>query len=53
MVFGDGYASADDIVGHELTHGVTEHESGLFYYMQSGAINEALSDTWGELTVSS
>ncbi len=48
MVFGDGYASADDVVGHELTHGVTEHESGLFYYMQSGAINEALSDIWGE-----
>lgn len=48
MVFGNGYASADDVVGHELTHGVTEHESGLFYYMQSGAINEALSDIWGE-----
>jgi Zn-dependent metalloprotease len=48
MVYGDGYASADDVVGHELTHGVTEHEAGLFYYMQSGAINEALSDIWGE-----
>jgi bacillolysin len=49
MVFGEGYASALDVVGHELTHGVTEHESGLFYYMQSGAINESLSDIWGEL----
>jgi Zn-dependent metalloprotease len=48
MVFGDGYASADDVVGHELTHGVTENESGLYYYMQSGAINEAFSDIWGE-----
>ena len=48
MVFGQGYASADDVVAHELSHGVTEHESGLFYYMQSGAINESFSDIWGE-----
>jgi len=48
MVYGQGYASADDVVGHELTHGVTDHESHLFYYMQSGAINEAFSDIWGE-----
>jgi hypothetical protein len=49
MVFGEGFAAADDVVGHELTHGVTERESGLFYYMQSGAINESFSDIWGEL----
>jgi bacillolysin len=48
MVFGDNFAGADDVVGHELTHGVTERESRLFYYMQSGAINESLSDIWGE-----
>lgn len=48
MVYGQGYASGDDVVGHELTHGVTENESGLFYYYQSGAINESLSDVWGE-----
>jgi Zn-dependent metalloprotease len=50
MVYGDGFgfARADDVVGHELTHGVTEHESGLFYYYQSGAINESLSDVFGE-----
>ncbi len=49
MVYGAGFASADDVVGHELTHGVTQYESGLFYFYQSGAINEALSDIWGEL----
>jgi Zn-dependent metalloprotease len=49
MVFGDGFAAADDVVAHELTHGVTEDESQLFYIMQSGAINESLSDVWGEL----
>jgi hypothetical protein len=31
-----------------MTHGVTEYESGLIYYAQSGAINEAFSDIWGE-----
>jgi len=48
MVYGEGYPSADDVVAHEITHGVTEYESHLFYYMQSGAINEAFSDMWGE-----
>jgi len=50
MVYGDGYgfALADDVVAHELTHGVTQHESNLFYYYQSGAINESFSDLWGE-----
>jgi bacillolysin len=49
MVYGQGYASADDVVGHELTHGVTQFTSGLNYYYQSGAINESLSDVFGEL----
>ena len=48
MVYGDGFAAADDVVGHELTHGVTEFSSHLFYYFQSGAINESLSDVFGE-----
>lgn len=48
MVYGEDFASADDVVAHEMTHGVTDHESGLIYYAQSGAINEAFSDIWGE-----
>lgn len=48
MVYGSGFASADDVVAHELTHGVTERTSGLFYFFQSGAINESLSDIFGE-----
>ncbi|MCC6484577.1 MAG: M4 family metallopeptidase [Armatimonadetes bacterium] len=47
MYFGDGYA-LDDVTGHELTHGVTQFESGLKYQNQSGAINESFSDIWGE-----
>jgi len=48
MYFGQGYANADDVIAHELTHGVTDHESGLIYTNQSGAINESFSDMWGE-----
>jgi bacillolysin len=48
MVYGSGFASADDVVGHEFTHGVTEFSSHLFYYQQSGAINESISDIFGE-----
>jgi bacillolysin len=49
MVYGEGWASADDVVGHELTHGVTQHTSGLLYYADAGAINESMSDVMGEL----
>ncbi|MFB6777423.1 M4 family metallopeptidase [Streptomyces sp. NPDC056352] len=36
-----------DVVGHEMTHGVTEHTAGLVYLNQSGALNEAISDYFG------
>ncbi len=49
MVYGEGYTVADDVVAHELTHGVTQYESNLYYLFQSGAINESLSDIFGEL----
>ncbi len=48
MAYGPGMV-ADDVTGHELTHGVTSFESKLFYYAEPGAINEALSDIFGEL----
>lgn len=54
MVFGDGrlfkrLTLSLDVIGHELQHGVTEHESGLLYQDQSGALNESLSDVFGSL----
>ncbi|WP_051276808.1 M4 family metallopeptidase [Marmoricola sp. URHB0036] len=49
MVFGAGYAGADDVVGHELTHGYVQHTSNLFTLHQSGAINESVADTIGEI----
>jgi Zn-dependent metalloprotease len=48
MVYGDGFPAADDVDAHELTHAVTERTAGLFYYMQSGALNESFSDIFGE-----
>ncbi len=48
MVYGDGFPAADDVVAHELTHAVTENSANLFYYMQSGALNESYSDIFGE-----
>ena len=44
MVFGDGntfiynFTKALDVIGHELTHGVTENTAGLNYHNQSGAL---------------
>lgn len=56
MVFGDGdgevfnrFTIAVDVVGHELTHGVTEHTAGLEYQDQPGALNESISDVFGSL----
>jgi len=48
MVYGEGFASADDVVAHELTHAVTEKSANLYYYQQSGALNESFSDIFGE-----
>ncbi len=48
MVYCLGFASADDVVGHEITHAVTEREANLFYFVQSGALNESYSDSFGE-----
>ncbi len=55
MVFGDGneffnrLTTPIDVIGHELTHGVTEHEAGLAYSYQEGALNESISDVFGSL----
>jgi hypothetical protein len=51
MCFGDGdnWPGSLDIVGHELTHGVTDNTADLVYQDQSGALNEAMSDVFGEM----
>jgi Zn-dependent metalloprotease len=54
MIYGDGdgklfrrFTAAIDVIGHELTHGVTQHSAALGYYGQTGALNEHLSDVIG------
>lgn len=47
-VFGADLGQADDVVAHEVAHGLTQYTSDLFYYYQSGAINEMMSDVFGE-----
>lgn len=37
-----------DVTGHELTHAVTGATAGLVYAKESGALNEAMSDIFGE-----
>ncbi|TCP53777.1 Zn-dependent metalloprotease [Tumebacillus sp. BK434] len=56
MVYGDGdgrdfiaFSAALDVVGHEITHGVTERTANLVYSYQSGALNESWSDVLGNL----
>jgi bacillolysin len=47
-VFCLGFTAADDIVAHELTHGLIQSEANLFAYVQSGALAESYSDIFGE-----
>jgi Zn-dependent metalloprotease len=55
MTYGDGDGSVAgplvtiDIIGHEMTHGVTEHTAGLVYSGESGALNESWSDVFGAM----
>src|SRR4051812_49069766 len=56
MVFGDGdgeifrrFTVSLSVIGHELTHGVTQYTADLRYEGQSGALNESVSDVFGVL----
>ena len=62
MVYGDGdedlavaerlfnrFTIAIDVIGHELTHAVTQFTANLVYQGQSGALNESMSDVFGSL----
>jgi Zn-dependent metalloprotease len=57
LVFGDGdgtifdrFTKPVDVLGHELTHAVTERTAGLVYRDQPGALNESISDVFGICT---
>lgn len=52
LAFGDGSNNNPlvelDVVGHELTHAVTQYEAQLNYYGEPGALNESFSDVLGK-----
>ncbi|MGW9030347.1 M4 family metallopeptidase [Streptomyces sp. NPDC055722] len=52
MTYGDGPDNSHplttlDVVGHEMSHGVTAATAGLIYGDESGGLNEATSDIFG------
>ena len=56
MVYGDGDGSnfidftlGDDVIGHELTHGVTQYTLQLGYSDEAGGLNESMSDCFGSM----
>jgi bacillolysin len=42
-------AGAQDVISHELGHGVVSKTANLEYYGQSGAINESYADIFGSM----
>jgi Zn-dependent metalloprotease len=56
MTYGDGdgnifvdFTKANDVIAHELTHGVTQYSAGLGYTNQAGGLNESVSDVFGSM----
>lgn len=56
MVYGDGdgnifidFTNATDVIGHELTHGVTQFSSRFAYTNEAGGLNESMSDVFGSM----
>lgn len=56
MLYGDGddqlfidFTRGNDVIAHELTHGVTQHTLQLEYSGDAGGLNESLSDCFGSM----
>ncbi len=56
MLYGDGdsktfidFTNGNDVIGHELTHGVTQHSLQLAYQGDAGGLNESISDCFGSM----
>ena len=56
MLYGDGdglifidFTNGNDVIGHELTHGVTQHSLQLSYSGDAGGLNESVSDCFGSM----
>lgn len=56
MIYGDGdnniftdFTNGNDVIGHELTHGVTQNTLQLVYKGDAGGLNESISDCFGSM----
>jgi len=56
MTYGDGdgnifldFSKGNDVIGHELTHGVTQYTLQLAYANEAGGLNESISDVFGSM----
>ena len=56
MTYGDGdgqifidFTQSNDVVAHELTHGVTQYTAGFNYTNEAGGLNEGMSDAFGSM----
>ncbi len=56
MTYGDGdgrifldFSRANDVIGHELTHGVTQFTAQFRYTNEAGGLNESMSDVFGSM----
>lgn len=56
MTYGDGdgnifvdFTKGNDVIGHELTHGVTQFSAQLGYANEAGGLNESMSDVFGSM----
>lgn len=56
MTYGDGdgnifidFTRGNDVICHELTHGVTQHSAQFAYVNQAGGLNESMSDVFGSM----
>jgi Zn-dependent metalloprotease len=56
MTYGDGdgsifidFTKGNDVIAHELTHGVTQHSLQLNYTNEAGGLNESMSDCFGSM----
>lgn len=56
MTYGDGdnrlfvdFTKSNDVIAHELVHGLTQYTLGLDYDNEPGGLNESLSDVFGSM----
>ncbi|GAB3191488.1 M4 family metallopeptidase [Hydrogenophaga aquatica] len=56
MIYGDGdgklfidFTAANDVIAHELAHGITQHSLRLAYSGDAGGLNESMSDCFGTM----